>query len=308
MSTRPTKSEISIWRDFLGSADSSSSSVRMTYSPPPRSKPLHDPVLRDLLAGPLVDLLVADPVRRPLLELVEVDALVRRGRVQADGDVHQSETEGPLPDRAWHVQQNTSPEQVHHLVTAIRHTESMVKDAPTGFGPALLGGLAELGPVEPFSGDLSLELGISVWLRTSGTSLIEARSSLLEIRRVILEVCGLDPATEPVPAGRPLPQVRRREPGRLHLRAAPPGVGGTGSRRGRRSSRPSWPSCPCPRTRRSGPVGVLEAEGGDDLAVEAGGRHAPQVRRVAVGEDVAPARRRPSSPCRRPWGRSTWPG
>ncbi len=75
----------------------------------------------------------------------------------------------------------------------------MVKEAPTGFGPALLGGLAELGPVEPFSGDLSLELGISVWLRTSGTSLLEARSSLLEIRKVILEVCELDPTTEPTP-------------------------------------------------------------------------------------------------------------
>ena len=75
----------------------------------------------------------------------------------------------------------------------------MVKDAPTGFGPALLRGLATFGPVEPFSGDLSLELGISVWLHTSGTSLIQARSSLLEIRRVILEVCGLDPSTEPFP-------------------------------------------------------------------------------------------------------------
>jgi hypothetical protein len=75
----------------------------------------------------------------------------------------------------------------------------MVKDAPTGFGPALLSGLAELGPVEPFSGDLSLELGISLWLRTSGTSLLEARSSLLEIRHVILEVCCLDPSTEPFP-------------------------------------------------------------------------------------------------------------
>ena len=53
----------------------------------------------------------------------------------------------------------------------------MVKDVQTGFGPALLRGLAELGPVEPFSGDLSLELGISLWLRTSGTSLLEARSS-----------------------------------------------------------------------------------------------------------------------------------
>ena len=53
--------------------------------------------------------------------------------------------------------------------------------------------------MEPFSGDLSLELGISVWLRTSGTSLLQARPALLEIRQVILEVCGLDPATEPVP-------------------------------------------------------------------------------------------------------------
>jgi hypothetical protein len=75
----------------------------------------------------------------------------------------------------------------------------MVKDAPTGFGPALLSGLADLGPVEPFSGDLTLELGISVWLHTSGTSLLEARSSLLDIRRVILEVCDLDPSTEPFP-------------------------------------------------------------------------------------------------------------
>jgi len=72
-------------------------------------------------------------------------------------------------------------------------------DTPTGFGAALLSGLAELGPMEAFSGDLSLELGISVWLRTSGTSLLQARSSLLEIRGVILEVCALDSATEPVP-------------------------------------------------------------------------------------------------------------
>ena len=75
----------------------------------------------------------------------------------------------------------------------------MVTFAPTGFVRALLAGLAELGPVEPFSGDLSLELGISVWLHRTGTSLIEARGTLLEIRQVILEVCDLDPATEPVP-------------------------------------------------------------------------------------------------------------
>lgn len=75
----------------------------------------------------------------------------------------------------------------------------MVSSAPTGFVPALLGGLAELGPVEPFSGDLTLELGISVWLRRSGTSLLEARGTLLEVREAILRVGGLDPSTEPVP-------------------------------------------------------------------------------------------------------------
>ena len=48
----------------------------------PEVESAHDAVLRDLLAGPLVDLLVADAVRRPLFELVEVDALVRGGRVQ----------------------------------------------------------------------------------------------------------------------------------------------------------------------------------------------------------------------------------
>ena len=75
----------------------------------------------------------------------------------------------------------------------------MISSEREGFGSALLSGLAELGPVDPFSGDLSLELGVSVWLRTSGTPLLEARGRLLHIRELIIEVCGLDPATEPVP-------------------------------------------------------------------------------------------------------------
>ena len=108
-----------------------------------------DLVVGHLLAGPLVDLLVADPVRGPLLELVEVDALVRRRRVQADGDVHQPEAEGALPDRAWHVQQITSPEPVHHLVTAIRHTLSHDPEHAGGLriGPAQRPGRA--GPGRP---------------------------------------------------------------------------------------------------------------------------------------------------------------
>lgn len=75
----------------------------------------------------------------------------------------------------------------------------MISSAREGFGSALLRGLADLGPVDPFSGDLSLELGVSVWLRTSGTSLLEARTRLLHIRELIIEASGFDPATEPIP-------------------------------------------------------------------------------------------------------------
>ena len=75
----------------------------------------------------------------------------------------------------------------------------MVTTDRRGFGAALLGGLAELGPVDPFSDDLSLELGISLWLRRSGTSLLGARATLLKVRRLIIEAGGLDGATEPVP-------------------------------------------------------------------------------------------------------------
>ncbi len=75
----------------------------------------------------------------------------------------------------------------------------MKTGAACDFGPALLGGLAELGPVDPFAGDLSLELGLSVWLRRSGASLMEARDRLFEAREAILDACGLDAESEPVP-------------------------------------------------------------------------------------------------------------
>ena len=75
----------------------------------------------------------------------------------------------------------------------------MVTNGHSDFGTAFLGGLAELGPFDPFSGDLSLELGLSLWLRRSGTSLPEARERLFDVRRAILDVTGLSAATEPVP-------------------------------------------------------------------------------------------------------------
>ena len=75
----------------------------------------------------------------------------------------------------------------------------MTECSPSSFAPALLRGLATLGPVEPFSGDLSLELGLSVWLRRSGTSVLEAREALIGLRLVVLDACGLDLESEPTP-------------------------------------------------------------------------------------------------------------
>ena len=75
----------------------------------------------------------------------------------------------------------------------------MTESPATAFAPALLRGLAELGPVVPFSGDLTLELGLSVWLRRCGLSVLTARECLLGLRQVVLDACGLDPASEPVP-------------------------------------------------------------------------------------------------------------
>jgi hypothetical protein len=59
--------------------------------------------------------------------------------------------------------------------------------------------MAEFGPFDVASGDLSLQLGVSLWLRMSGSSLEEARHTLLEVRRLVLEAYDHDAATEPVP-------------------------------------------------------------------------------------------------------------
>jgi hypothetical protein len=64
---------------------------------------LDDVVAIDLLAGALVDPLVADRIHRPLVEPVEVDADLLRRRVEADRNVDQAEADGAFPDDSWHA-------------------------------------------------------------------------------------------------------------------------------------------------------------------------------------------------------------
>lgn len=75
----------------------------------------------------------------------------------------------------------------------------MVRSTPPGFAPTLLRGMAEFGPFDATSGDLSLQLGVSLWLRMSGSSLEDARRTLQEVRRLVLLTYDFDAATEPVP-------------------------------------------------------------------------------------------------------------
>jgi hypothetical protein len=64
------------------------------------------------------------------------------------------------------------------------------------FAPIAVRGLLEYGP---FDTELSLELGLSVWLHRSATNAMDARSALLDLRVAILDVSGIDPRTEPFP-------------------------------------------------------------------------------------------------------------
>jgi hypothetical protein len=65
------------------------------------------------------------------------------------------------------------------------------------FAPTVLRGLAQLGPV--VETDLALELGLSAWMSFGGMGAEDARTEMHAIRQAVLEVSGLDAATEAIP-------------------------------------------------------------------------------------------------------------
>jgi hypothetical protein len=67
------------------------------------------------------------------------------------------------------------------------------------FPSTLVRGLVTLEPSDPNKEDLSLTLGLSLWMHQSGTDLAEARATMLELRSLILELGGMDHQTEPIP-------------------------------------------------------------------------------------------------------------
>ena len=75
------------------------------------------------------------------------------------------------------------------------------------FAPAVLGSLDVLIPSGQTGVDLACELGISAWMRRTDTSLEAAPGRLWAIRQAVLEVGGLDAATEPIPMGARSPRL-----------------------------------------------------------------------------------------------------
>jgi len=73
------------------------------------------------------------------------------------------------------------------------------------FAPVAARGIAVLAPEDLTRGNLTLELGLSLWMHRSGTGLAGVRAGLLGVRAALLEASGLEQATEPVPllAGEP---------------------------------------------------------------------------------------------------------
>lgn len=60
-------------------------------------------------------------------------------------------------------------------------------------------GLVQLLPGDLGRGNLTLLLALSAWLRIAGIGMLPACSSLIGLRRALLEVSGLDKDREPVP-------------------------------------------------------------------------------------------------------------
>ncbi len=79
----------------------------------------------------------------------------------------------------------------------------MTKPDAIEFAPAVLRSLKVLAPSGQAQADLGCELGLSAWMRLTGTELEDAPRHLWAIRQAVLEAGGMDEATEPIPlAGR----------------------------------------------------------------------------------------------------------
>ncbi|MGD0312136.1 MAG: hypothetical protein ABSC90_06720 [Acidimicrobiales bacterium] len=69
------------------------------------------------------------------------------------------------------------------------------------YAPAVLRSLHVLVPSGTTQADLALELGLTAWMRVSGTGVEDALRQMWCIRQAVLEAADMDPGIEPIPFG-----------------------------------------------------------------------------------------------------------
>jgi hypothetical protein len=70
---------------------------------------------------------------------------------------------------------------------------------PAEFARKVLVGVSTLAPARPGETDLCLELGLSLWMRQTGTEVGDAAPAMLAVRSALVAASGMDLVTEPVP-------------------------------------------------------------------------------------------------------------
>jgi hypothetical protein len=73
-----------------------------------------------------------------------------------------------------------------------------ISDSPT-FAEQVLRGITKIDPPRSGESDLSLELGLSLWMRQTATDIHDVRMAMLTMRAALVEASGIDMAREPVP-------------------------------------------------------------------------------------------------------------
>jgi hypothetical protein len=67
------------------------------------------------------------------------------------------------------------------------------------FAEKVLRGISAIGFPEDLGADLSLELGLSIWMRQTHLEIDDALSAMWALRSALLKASEIDRATEPVP-------------------------------------------------------------------------------------------------------------
>ncbi len=77
--------------------------------------------------------------------------------------------------------------------------EALEEESVERFVHEAMRGLADLEPADLTPGNLTVPLGLSLWMRRGRIRVETARDAMLELRAAVLHASGLDERTEPVP-------------------------------------------------------------------------------------------------------------